>query len=82
MGEQGRPYSGDEPMPRNGIAQTKEAGSWGSRRLGCRPWIGKHIRSEYFTPPYPVCTAVAVRDLVHPDWILEIEAIAYIGDKK
>ena len=50
--------------------------------MGCRPWIGKHIRSEYFTPPYPVCTAVAVRDLVHPDWILEIEAIAYIGDKK
>jgi len=42
----------------------------------------QHIRSEYFTPPYPVCTAVAVRDLVHPDWILEIEAIAYIGDKK
>jgi 2-iminobutanoate/2-iminopropanoate deaminase len=38
----------------------------------------QHIREEFFTPPYPVCTAVAVRDLVHPDWILEIEAIAYI----
>ncbi len=25
-----------------------------------------------------VCTAVAVRSLVHPDWILEIEAIAYL----
>lgn len=38
----------------------------------------QHIRSEFFSPPYPVCTAVAVRGLVHPDWILEMEAIAYI----
>jgi enamine deaminase RidA (YjgF/YER057c/UK114 family) len=38
----------------------------------------QHIREEFFTPPYPVCTAVAVRSLVHPDWILEIEAIAYL----
>jgi 2-aminomuconate deaminase len=41
----------------------------------------QHIRGEFFEPPYPVCTAVAVRDLVHPDWILEIEAIAYIEGK-
>jgi 2-aminomuconate deaminase len=40
----------------------------------------QHIRQEFFEPPYPVCTAVAVRDLVHPDWILEVEAIAYIED--
>jgi len=38
----------------------------------------QHIRGEFFSPPYPVCTAVAVRSLVHPDWLLEIEAIAYI----
>ena len=41
----------------------------------------QHIRQEFFTPPYPVCTAVAVRSLVHPDWILEIEVQAYIEDK-
>jgi enamine deaminase RidA (YjgF/YER057c/UK114 family) len=41
----------------------------------------QHIRREFFEPPYPVCTAVAVRSLVHPDWILEIEAVAYIDDK-
>lgn len=41
----------------------------------------QHIRKEFFTPPYPVCTAVAVRDLVHPDWVLEVEAIAYIDEK-
>jgi enamine deaminase RidA (YjgF/YER057c/UK114 family) len=33
---------------------------------------------EVFNPPYPVCTALAVRGLVHPDWILEIECMAYI----
>lgn len=36
------------------------------------------IRKEFFEPPYPVCTAVAVRGLVSPDWILEIEVMAYI----
>ena len=41
----------------------------------------QHVREEFFEPPYPVCTAVAVRALVHPDWILEIEAMAYIEDK-
>lgn len=41
----------------------------------------QHIRREFFEEPYPVCTAIAVRDLVHPDWILEIEAIAYIEGK-
>lgn len=40
----------------------------------------QEIRKEFFNPPYPVCTAVAVRGLVHPDWVLEIEAIAYIDD--
>jgi enamine deaminase RidA (YjgF/YER057c/UK114 family) len=36
------------------------------------------VRKEYFNPPYPVCTALAVPGLVSPDWILEIEATAYI----
>jgi enamine deaminase RidA (YjgF/YER057c/UK114 family) len=40
----------------------------------------EYIRKEFFVEPYPVCTAVAVRSLVHPDWILEIEAMAYIED--
>jgi enamine deaminase RidA (YjgF/YER057c/UK114 family) len=37
------------------------------------------IRKEYFSEPYPVCTAVEVNSLVSPDWILEIEVQAYIG---
>jgi enamine deaminase RidA (YjgF/YER057c/UK114 family) len=40
----------------------------------------QHIRKEFFEPPYPVCTAIAVHSLVHPDWCLEVEAIAYIED--
>ncbi|MGH7860646.1 MAG: RidA family protein [Candidatus Dormibacteraceae bacterium] len=36
------------------------------------------IRREFFEPPYPVSTAVAVRSLVRPDWLLEIEIQAYI----
>jgi enamine deaminase RidA (YjgF/YER057c/UK114 family) len=38
----------------------------------------QHIRKEFFEPPYPVCTAIAVRSLVSPDWLLEIEIQAYI----
>lgn len=38
----------------------------------------EYIRKEFFVEPYPVCTAVEVGSLVHPDWILEIEATAYI----
>jgi enamine deaminase RidA (YjgF/YER057c/UK114 family) len=38
------------------------------------------VRKEFFEEPYPVCTAVEVGSLVHPDWILEIECIAYLGD--
>jgi enamine deaminase RidA (YjgF/YER057c/UK114 family) len=39
------------------------------------------IREEFFEPPYPVCTAVAVRALVNPEWVLEIEVQAYIEPK-
>lgn len=36
------------------------------------------IRRDFFSEPYPVCTAVEVSRLVHPDWVLEIECLAYI----
>lgn len=39
------------------------------------------VRREYFVEPYPVCTAVEVSRLVHPDWVLEIECIAHIEDE-
>jgi len=29
-------------------------------------------------PPYPVCAAVAIRSLVHPDWIFEIQRAGQI----
>lgn len=38
------------------------------------------VRKEFFEEPYPVCTAVEVGSLVHPDWILEIECVAYLED--
>lgn len=38
------------------------------------------VRKEFFSEPYPVCTAVEVGSLVHPDWLLEIEATAYLAD--
>jgi 2-iminobutanoate/2-iminopropanoate deaminase len=36
------------------------------------------VRKEFFTEPFPVCTAVEVGSLVHTDWILEIECIGYV----
>lgn len=38
----------------------------------------EYVRKEFFTEPFPVCTAVEVGSLVHPEWILEIEVQAYI----
>jgi 2-iminobutanoate/2-iminopropanoate deaminase len=35
------------------------------------------VRSELFKPPYPASTQVAVASLVDPDWLVEIEAIAF-----
>jgi enamine deaminase RidA (YjgF/YER057c/UK114 family) len=40
----------------------------------------EQIRGQYFVEPYPVCTALQVERLVHPDWLLEIECTAYIED--
>jgi enamine deaminase RidA (YjgF/YER057c/UK114 family) len=38
------------------------------------------VRQEFFTEPYPVCTAVEVGSLVHTEWILEIECMAYVDN--
>ncbi len=37
------------------------------------------IRKEYFKPPYPIATALAVSGLARPEWLIEIEATAYLG---
>ncbi len=37
------------------------------------------VRKAYFNPPYPASTAVEVGALAHPDWMVEIEAIAVKG---
>lgn len=36
------------------------------------------IRSEVFKPPYPASTQVAVAALADPDWLVEIEAVAFV----
>ncbi len=42
--------------------------------------IVNQVRGKYFKPPYPASTQVAVASLVDPDWLLEIEAIAFKKD--
>lgn len=37
------------------------------------------LRTAYFNAPYPASTLVEVSRLVHPDWLLEIEAVAVIA---
>ena len=37
-----------------------------------------HVRSEFFTPPYPASSLVQVVGLVSPDYLIEIEAVAVI----
>jgi len=37
-----------------------------------------HIRTRYFTPPYPVTTTVEVARLYHPDLLVEITGSAEI----
>ena len=39
--------------------------------------IVNKVRSEYFKPPYPASTQVAVSSLVDPEWLVEIEATAF-----
>ncbi len=38
------------------------------------------VRSEVFSPPYPASTQVAVASLVDPEWLVEIEAVAFVPD--
>ena len=36
------------------------------------------VREAYFAPDFPSATAVEINALAHPDWLVEIEAIAVI----
>jgi enamine deaminase RidA (YjgF/YER057c/UK114 family) len=36
------------------------------------------VRAEFFHPPYPASTLVQVAQLIDPDWLIEIEAVAVI----
>ena len=38
------------------------------------------VRTETFSEPYPASTQVAVASLVDPEWLVEIEAVAFIAD--
>ena len=38
------------------------------------------VRSETFREPYPASTQVAVASLVDVDWLVEIEAVAFVAD--
>lgn len=37
------------------------------------------VRGEFFKPPYPASTQVAVASLVDRDWLVEIEAVAFVS---
>ena len=37
------------------------------------------IRREYFSQPFPASTAVEVSALADPEWLIEVEAAAYLG---
>jgi len=36
------------------------------------------VRAEFFEPPYPASTLVQVAQLIDPEWLIEIEAVAVI----
>ena len=38
------------------------------------------VRTETFREPYPASTQVAVAALVDPEWLVEIEAVAFVAD--
>jgi reactive intermediate/imine deaminase len=50
-----------------------------SADIGNRNEINR-IRSEVFTEPYPASTQFAVAALVDPDWLVEIEAVAFVAN--
>lgn len=37
------------------------------------------VRPEFFKPPFPASTLVKVSQLINPEWLVEIEAIAVVG---
>jgi enamine deaminase RidA (YjgF/YER057c/UK114 family) len=37
------------------------------------------IRREYFEAPFPASTVTETRRLAQPDWMIEIQAVAYLG---
>jgi reactive intermediate/imine deaminase len=38
------------------------------------------LRREYFREPFPASTVIGVTGLAEPDWLIEIEAIAYVPE--
>ena len=40
------------------------------------------VRYEFFREPYPASTLVQVTQLIDPDWLIEIEAIAVIPEDR
>jgi len=42
----------------------------------------RSLRTTYFSAPYPASTLVAVSQLAHPDWLLEIEVVAVIQNER
>ena len=40
------------------------------------------VRAEFFTKPYPASTLVQVAQLIDPDWLIEIEAVAVIPEER
>jgi reactive intermediate/imine deaminase len=40
----------------------------------------QEVRPDFFKPPYPASTLVEVSRLVNPEWLIEIEAIAVVGE--
>lgn len=38
------------------------------------------VRPEFFKQPYPASTLVKVAQLINPEWLVEIEAIAIVAD--
>ena len=40
--------------------------------------VVREVRNQYFKGQAPVSTVLEVRQLVRPDWLIEIEAVAFI----
>jgi 2-iminobutanoate/2-iminopropanoate deaminase len=38
------------------------------------------VRTETFKEPYPASTQIAVAALVDPEWMVEIEAVAFVSE--